>query len=96
DDEEWIVRVVRYKVERGGYDVVRGRDGEEGVEKGGSEEGDVIVLDLMVGKMEGIEVWKEVRIEKMMLGILMLRGKEDEFDKVVGVELGGDDYMRKR
>ncbi|WP_144505108.1 response regulator, partial [Bacillus pumilus] len=61
------------------------------VEKAGSEQGDVIVLDLMLGKMDGMEVWKEVRIEKMMLGILMVRGKEDEFDKVVGVELGGDD-----
>lgn len=95
DDEESIVTLLSYNLERAGYDVVTARDGEEALEKATSEQPDLIVLDLMLPKMDGIEVCKQLRIQKMMFPILMLTAKDDEFDKVLGLELGADDYMTK-
>lgn len=95
DDEESIVTLLSYNLERAGYDVVTARDGEEALEKAASEQPDLIVLDLMLPKMDGIEVCKQLRIQKMMFPILMLTAKDDEFDKVLGLELGADDYMTK-
>ena len=56
---------------------------------------DLIVLDLMLPKMDGVEVCKQLRQQKIMTPILMLTAKDDEFDKILGLELGADDYMIK-
>lgn len=64
DDEESIVTLLSYNLERAGYDVVTARDGEEALEKAASEQPDLIVLDLMLPKMDGIEVCKQLRIQK--------------------------------
>ncbi|AST92827.1 DNA-binding response regulator [Sutcliffiella cohnii] len=95
DDEESIVTLLQYNIQQAGFQVVVANDGEEGLQKAISEEPDFIVLDLMLPKMDGIEVCKELRLRKVMVPILMLTAKDDEFDKVLGLELGADDYMTK-
>ncbi|UTG99402.1 response regulator transcription factor [Macrococcoides canis] len=95
DDEQSIVTLLQYNLEQSGFEVVTAFDGEEGLNKIFSEDPDIVVLDLMLPKMDGVEVCKEVRSEKNQVPILMLTAKDDEFDKVLGLELGADDYMTK-
>ena len=95
DDEQSIVTLLQYNLEQAGYEVVVANDGEEGLNKALQEQPELIVLDLMLPKMDGIEVCKELRQRKVMVPILMLTAKDDEFDKVLGLELGADDYMTK-
>ncbi|KUP05577.1 chemotaxis protein CheY [Bacillus coahuilensis m2-6] len=95
DDEQSIVTLLKYNLEQAGYTVLTANDGEEGYELAMSDKPDFIVLDLMLPKMDGIEVCKNLRQQKMMTPILMLTAKDDEFDKVLGLELGADDYMTK-
>ncbi len=95
DDEESIVTLIQYNLEQSGYTVITANDGEEGRDKAIQESPDLMILDLMLPKMDGIEVCKQLRQQKLMLPILMLTAKDDEFDKVLGLELGADDYMTK-
>ncbi|ARQ07404.1 response regulator transcription factor [Macrococcoides canis] len=95
DDEQSIVTLLQYNLEQSGFEVVTAFDGEEGLNKIFSEDPDIVVLDLMLPKMDGVEVCKAVRSEKNQVPILMLTAKDDEFDKVLGLELGADDYMTK-
>ncbi|MTH52879.1 response regulator [Bacillus mangrovi] len=95
DDEHSILTLLQYNLEQAGYEVVTAMDGSEGLQKGLTESPDLMVLDLMLPKMDGIEVCKQLRQQKVMVPILMLTAKDDEFDKVLGLELGADDYMTK-
>ncbi|MCF2132583.1 response regulator, partial [Strepomyces sp. STD 3.1] len=95
DDEQSIVTLLQYNLQQAGFEVLTAMDGEEGLELANSQELDLIVLDLMLPKMDGIEVCKKLRQQKVMVPILMLTAKDDEFDKVLGLELGADDYMTK-
>lgn len=95
DDEQSIVTLLQYNLEQSGFEVLTAFDGEEGINKIFSEDPDIVVLDLMLPKMDGVEVCKAVRSEKNQVPILMLTAKDDEFDKVLGLELGADDYMTK-
>ncbi|KOO46854.1 response regulator transcription factor [Priestia koreensis] len=95
DDEQSISTLLQYNLQQSGFDVVTAMDGEEGYQKALDENPDLIVLDLMLPKMDGIEVCKKLRQQKVMVPILMLTAKDDEFDKVLGLELGADDYMTK-
>ncbi len=95
DDEQSISTLLQYNLQQAGYTVVTAADGEEGYNKALEEAPDLIVLDLMLPKMDGIEVCKKLRQQKVMTPILMLTAKDDEFDKVLGLELGADDYMTK-
>ncbi|ARW07845.1 response regulator transcription factor [Bacillus atrophaeus] len=95
DDEESIVTLLQYNLERSGYEVVTASDGEEALKQAEAEKPDLIVLDLMLPKLDGIEVCKQLRQQKLMFPILMLTAKDEEFDKVLGLELGADDYMTK-
>ncbi|MCZ0754874.1 response regulator transcription factor [Anoxybacillus sp. J5B_2022] len=95
DDEPSIVTLLQYNLEQAGFEVITASDGEEGMQKAIREQPDLMILDLMLPKMDGIEVCKQLRQQKMMLPILMLTAKDDEFDKVLGLELGADDYMTK-
>src|SRR5690606_5417296 len=90
-----IVTLLKYNLTRAGYDVITANDGEEGYRAAIDEKPDLIVLDLMLPKMDGIEVCKELRKQQIDTPILMLTAKDDEFDKVLGLELGVDDYMTK-
>lgn len=95
DDEQSIVTLLQYNLEQSGFEVITAFDGEDGLNKIFSEDPDIVVLDLMLPKMDGVEVCKAVRSEKNQVPILMLTAKDDEFDKVLGLELGADDYMTK-
>ncbi|MEW9500650.1 response regulator transcription factor [Jeotgalibacillus marinus] len=95
DDEQSIVTLLKYNLEQAGYEVITAFDGEDGKQKALEEGPDLIVLDLMLPKMDGIEVCKELRKEHVQIPIIMLTAKGDEFDKVLGLELGADDYMTK-
>jgi two-component system, OmpR family, alkaline phosphatase synthesis response regulator PhoP len=95
DDEQSIVTLIKYNLEQSGYSVITASDGEEGINKAILEKPDLMILDLMLPKMDGIEVCKKLRQQKELLPILMLTAKDDEFDKVLGLELGADDYMTK-
>ncbi|MCG1323515.1 response regulator transcription factor [Staphylococcus epidermidis] len=95
DDEQSIVTLLKYNLETAGYIVEVAYDGEEALKKVETEKPELIVLDVMLPKKDGIEVCKTIRSDKNLVPILMLTAKDDEFDRVLGLELGADDYMTK-
>ena len=94
DDEPTLVATLKYNLEREGYHVITATDGEAGLSAARAKRPDVIVLDLLLPVMDGLEVCRILRRE-MTTPILMLTAKTDEIDKVVGLELGADDYVTK-
>jgi two-component system alkaline phosphatase synthesis response regulator PhoP len=95
DDEQSIVTLLRYNLEQAGFEVITAVDGESGRDLAEQELPDIIILDLMLPKLDGMEVCKQLRQKKISIPILMLTAKDEEFDKVLGLELGADDYMVK-
>jgi two-component system, OmpR family, alkaline phosphatase synthesis response regulator PhoP len=95
EDEISISTLLQFNLEQAGFQVVTAMDGKSGLEKAESVVPDLIILDLMLPEMDGLEVCKELRLKKLNIPILMLTAKDDEFDKVLGLELGADDYMTK-
>ena len=95
DDEKSIVTLLQYNLKQAGYEVLTEMDGEDGKNTALKENPDLIILDLMLPTMDGLEVCKQLRQQKNFTPILMLTAKDDEFDKVLGLELGADDYMTK-
>lgn len=94
DDEPPIVDVLVYNLERANYQVLIARDGEEALVVARREQPDLIVLDLMLPKVEGLEVCRALRRERDV-PIIMLTARDAEVDRVVGLELGADDYVVK-
>ena len=94
DDEASIVTMLAYNLKKEGYDVVTAEDGEVALEKFESENPDLLLLDIMMPKMDGYEVCRKIR-EKSNVPIIMLTARADEVDKVVGFEMGADDYVTK-
>jgi DNA-binding response OmpR family regulator len=94
DDEESIQKLLTYPLERDGFRVVQAWDGEEALERFGQEDVDLVVLDIMLPKLDGIEVCKQLRA-RSTVPIIMLTARDDELDKVLGLELGADDYITK-
>jgi DNA-binding response OmpR family regulator len=94
DDEESVQRLLAYPLERDGFRVIAAHDGEEALERFAAEPVDLVVLDIMLPKLDGLEVCKRVRAESTV-PIIMLTARDDEFDKVLGLELGADDYITK-
>jgi DNA-binding response OmpR family regulator len=94
DDEESIQRLLAFPLERDGFRVVSAHDGEEALERFAAEPVDLVVLDLMLPKLDGLEVCKRLRAQSTV-PIIMLTARDDEFDKVLGLELGADDYITK-
>lgn len=94
DDEKPISDIIKFNLEKEGYEVVTAFDGEEGLDKVESEQPDLIILDLMLPKVDGLEVAKRVRA-KHSTPIIMVTAKDSELDKVLGLELGADDYVTK-
>jgi DNA-binding response OmpR family regulator len=94
DDEPAIVDVLTYNLEKAHYHVVIARDGEEALKQVRQERPDLIILDLMLPGMDGLEVCREIRREGD-LPIIMLTARDEEIDRVVGLELGADDYVVK-
>lgn len=95
DDEKPIVTLLKYNLEKAGFTTDEAYDGIEGVNKGETNQYDLIILDLMLPGLDGIEVCKQLRQNKIETPILMLTAKDEEFDKVLGLELGADDYLTK-
>jgi two-component system alkaline phosphatase synthesis response regulator PhoP len=95
DDEQSIVTLLQYNLEQAGFEVITAIDGEEGKRRAETESPDIIVLDLMLPKLDGMEVCKQLRQQNIMTPILMVTAKDDELDKILGLELGADDYMVK-
>lgn len=95
DDEQSIVTLLQYNLEQSGFFVITAFDGEEAIQVAEAEKPDFIILDLMLPKLDGIEVCKLLRQKKVDVPILMLTAKDDELDKILGLELGADDYMTK-
>ncbi|MBO0960112.1 response regulator transcription factor [Neobacillus sp. MM2021_6] len=95
DDEQSIVTLLQYNLEQAGFEVITAMDGIEGKQLAETETPDIIVLDLMLPKLDGMEVCKQLRKKNIMTPILMLTAKDDELDKILGLELGADDYMVK-
>jgi DNA-binding response OmpR family regulator len=94
DDEAAIVQSLRYNLERSGYSVTAAGDGRSAVALAASEEPDLVILDIMLPLLDGIEACKEIR-KTSSVPIIMLTAKDQEFDKVLALELGADDYVTK-
>ncbi|ARK23721.1 DNA-binding response regulator [Sporosarcina sp. P37] len=95
EDEQSIATLLQYNLEQAGYTVYIARDGNTAVSMTRSEKPDVLLLDIMLPGLDGMDVCKTLRQEKIHTPILMLTAKGDEFDKVLGLELGADDYLTK-
>ncbi|WP_102026694.1 response regulator YycF [Salirhabdus sp. Marseille-P4669] len=94
DDEKPIADILQFNLEREGYEVVCAYDGEQAVELAHQERPDLVLLDIMLPKKDGMEVCREIRGSYSM-PIIMLTAKDSEIDKVLGLELGADDYVTK-
>jgi DNA-binding response OmpR family regulator len=94
DDEDSVQKLLTYPLERDGFRVVPARDGEEALRRFATEPIDLVVLDIMLPKLDGLEVCKRLRAESSV-PIIMLTARDDEFDTVLGLELGADDYITK-
>jgi DNA-binding response OmpR family regulator len=94
DDEDAVQKLLAYPLERDGFRVIQARDGEEALERFEREHVDLVVLDLMLPKLDGLEVCKRLRAGSAV-PIIMLTARDDELDKVLGLELGADDYITK-
>jgi two-component system, OmpR family, response regulator len=95
DDEESVQKLLTYPLEREGYRVVQARDGEEALARFGEEPVDLVILDLMLPRVDGLAVCRRLREERSAVPIIMLTARGDEGDKVLGLELGADDYITK-
>jgi two-component system alkaline phosphatase synthesis response regulator PhoP len=97
DDEKDIVRVIDYNLKKEGFRTISCYDGEKALDLTAKEHPDLIILDLMLPGMDGLEVCKELKKETKtaLIPIIMLTAKAQESDKVVGLELGADDYVTK-
>jgi two-component system response regulator VicR len=94
DDEPPIVDVLSYNLKRANYDVIIARDGEQALAQARRERPDLIILDLMLPRLDGLEVCRTLRRERDV-PIIMLTALDEEVDRVVGLELGADDYVVK-
>ncbi|GIO85517.1 transcriptional regulatory protein WalR [Paenibacillus faecis] len=94
DDERPIADILKFNLEKEGYEVILAFDGIEAVELAFAEQPDLILLDLMLPGKDGMDVCREVRA-RLQTPIIMLTAKDGEIDKVLGLELGADDYVTK-
>lgn len=95
DDEASIVTLLTYNLEKAGFMTDTAIDGQEAIQKAEKNEFDLILLDVMLPIIDGIEVCKHLRLNKIETPIIMLTALSDEFDKILGLELGADDYITK-
>ncbi len=94
DDERPISDIIKFNLTKEGYEVVTAFDGREALEQFEAEKPDLVILDLMLPELDGLEVAKEIR-KTNHTPIIMLSAKDSEFDKVIGLEIGADDYVTK-
>src|SRR3954462_4934099 len=94
DDEQPIQTLLSFPLQKDGYEVVRANDGREALQRFGEGPFDLVVLDVMMPKMDGLEVCRRLRA-RSTVPIIMLTAKAEEIDKVLGLEIGADDYITK-
>ena len=95
EDEKNIVDILRFNLQRSGYDTIEAYDGEDGLNKAMLENPDLILLDVMLPKMIGFDVCKTLRQMGNNVPVIILTAREEETDKVLGLEIGADDYITK-
>ena len=95
EDEENIVDILAFNLKREGYETIEAMDGAAGLEQALEQDPDLILLDLMLPKMDGFEVCRRIREAGRTTPVIMLTAREEETDKVLGLELGADDYITK-
>ncbi len=94
EDEKPISDIIKFNLEKEGYEVITAYDGEDALKKALNEQLELIILDIMLPSIDGFEICKKVR-EKSSVPIIMVTAKEEEVDKILGLELGADDYITK-
>ena len=94
DDERPIVDILVYNLQKEGYETIEANDGEEGIKLALEKKPDLVLLDIMLPKIDGLSVCKRIR-QSLNVPILMLSAKDEEIDKILGLELGADDYVTK-
>ena len=94
DDELSVQKLLAYPLRKEGYDVIPALDGREALERLRDNNFDLVVLDVMLPRMDGFDVCRAIR-SRSTVPIIMLTAKAEEFDKVLGLELGADDYITK-
>ena len=94
DDEPAIIKGLKFSLEQDGYEIITAYDGGEALEKFRTNDVDLILLDVMLPVMDGIEVCQRIR-ERSNVPIIMLTAKGEDMDKILGLEYGADDYMTK-
>jgi two-component system, OmpR family, alkaline phosphatase synthesis response regulator PhoP len=95
DDEASIVQLARLYLEREGYTVSEERDGAAALERIRTEKPSLVVLDIMLPGMNGLDVCRAVRAENLLPAVIMLTARDEDIDKIIGLEIGADDYMTK-
>jgi DNA-binding response OmpR family regulator len=95
DDEQHILDVVEYVLQENCFEVVTANDGEAGLKLFDEKRPDLVVLDLMLPNMPGLDVFREMRKRRPEVPVIMLTSRSDEIDRVLGLELGADDYVTK-
>ena len=95
EDEKNIVDILRFNLQREGYRTVEAYDGADGLDKARKENPDIILLDVMLPKMIGFDVCRTLRAEGNNVPVIILTAREEEADKVLGLEIGADDYITK-
>jgi len=94
EDDATLLQVLRYNLAREGYNVLTAAEGDQALQTALRERPDLVILDIMLPRIDGLEVCRILR-QEMTVPILMLTAKSEEIDKVVGLEIGADDYMTK-
>ncbi|GAV25892.1 DNA-binding response regulator [Carboxydothermus islandicus] len=94
DDEEKIREVLRLYLEKEGFQIIEARDGKEALKRFSEHKIDLIILDLMLPEIDGMEIAKEIR-KTSLVPIIMLTARGEEIDKILGLEIGADDYVVK-
>ncbi len=94
DDEKPISDIIKFNMAKEGYEVLTAFDGKEALEMFEAEQPDILILDLMLPEVDGLEVARTIR-KTSNVPIIVLSAKDSEFDKVIGLEIGADDYVTK-
>src|SRR5947207_11121867 len=95
EDEHAVARGIQYALQQEGYEVTVARSGEEGLDNATKQAPDLVVLDVRLPGMDGFEVLRRLRAAGAKMPVLVLTARDDEVDKVIGLELGADDYLTK-
>ena len=95
EDEQSIQKLLEFTLQQANYKTVLADDGEQGIEKVLDENPDLIILDLMLPKIDGMEICRMLRNQDIETPIIMLTAKGEEMDRIIGLEMGADDYMTK-